>query len=69
VTERRHVTRDALMANLPDFQPILVHYRELRHRSEDARYRCIRFADIDVDDSFQRHYRSVRGHVMGLLGL
>jgi hypothetical protein len=58
-----HAVRDNYVAFWPTLKPIFEHYRELKQRSEDSRYRCIIFDRQFARTMWTKQFTPLKSHL------
>ena len=62
-----HETRGNFVREMDYLKKIRFHYKELKDRSEDARYMLLPFSKTKIDSDVIPHYREIEAHILPLL--
>ena len=63
-----HKIRNETVQLDPRLRPIHHHYRDLYHRSLDARYDCVPFTTLQAQHLYVTRYEPIKRHLQPLLG-
>jgi hypothetical protein len=69
IDARTHVQRERRMLGIADMGPLLLSYRWLRDQSENARYECRRFSEMEFESIRDGSYATISRRIRELLRL